>query len=99
MPPVIDLFWASLPAQRHMIVKHGVELDEAIEAAEGTSRQYRTSDSPTGRRRYIVPGRTGDGRRLWVVFEDEGQGRGRIITAREAASERERARHKRQRGD
>jgi len=99
MPPLIDEFWASLPAQRHMIVKHGVELDEAIEAAESTSRHSRTTDSPQGRRRYIVAGKTSDGKRLWVVFEDEGHGRGRIITAREVLGEKERARHKRQRGD
>ena len=99
MPPVIGEFWASLPAQLHMIAKHGVELEEAIEAAESTNRQSRTEDSPCGRRRYIIAGKTGDGRRLWVVFEDEGQGRGRIIAAREPLGEKERARHRRERGD
>jgi uncharacterized DUF497 family protein len=99
MPPIIGEFWASLPAQLHMIAKHGVELEEAIEAAESTTRHSRTTDSPHGRRRYIVAGKTGDGRRLWVVFEDEGHGRGRIITSREALGEKERARHRRQRGD
>jgi uncharacterized DUF497 family protein len=99
MPPVIDLFWASLPAQRHMIAKHGVELEEAIEAAESSIRHVRAADGPRGARRYVVPGKTFDGRRLWVVFEHEAQGRGRIITAREPEGDKERARHRRQRGD
>lgn len=105
MPRVIDEFWASASAQAHMLVKHAVTLDEALEAAE-SSRAYHAaggepdgSPNPTGQRRYLVAGRTQAGRRLWVVFADEGGGRGRVITAREARGQAERARHRRMRGD
>ena len=99
MAPVIDEFWASLRAQWHMLAKHGVPLEDAIEAAESTERHYRTSSGETGERRYVVPGKTTDGWRLWVVFADEGGRRGRIITAFEPQNAKDQARHRRMRGD
>lgn len=99
MPPVIEEFWASYQAQCHMIVKHDVDFEEATEAAESTDRHHRTYSNTAGERRHIVPGKTASGRRLWVVFADEGEGSGRIITAREATGSKERSRHKRLRGE
>jgi uncharacterized DUF497 family protein len=99
MPPIIEEFWASTRAQHHMIVEHGVDLEDALDAAESTDRHYRASAGASEERRYIIPGKTSSGRRLWVAFAVEGGGRGRIITAREPAGRKERARHKRLRGD
>ena len=99
MPPVIEEFRASPSAQRHMVAKHGVYLEEAIEAAESSSRHYRIYSDDAGERRYAVAGKTGDGRRLWVVFADEGGGRGRIIAAFEPAGRKDQTRHQRMRGD
>lgn len=99
MAPVIDEFWASPTAERHMLEKHGVSSADAIEAAESTRRYRRAHDDPSGRRRYLAAGRTEGGTRLWVVFEDEGDRRGRIITARPVRGEAEVVRHRRMRGD
>jgi uncharacterized DUF497 family protein len=96
---VIEEFWATAVAQRHMMAKHRVDLDDALCAAESTDRHYRTDAGPDGERRYIVPGKAGDGARLWVIYADEGDGRGRIITARRADGRSEQARHRRLRGD
>ena len=82
-----------------MFEKHGVTVDEALEAAETAPQYRRTRSGPEGQPRYYVAGRTFDGRRLWVIFEDEGGGCGRIVTAREPAGAQERARHRRMRGD
>jgi uncharacterized DUF497 family protein len=105
MPQQIEEFWASTSAQEHILAKHGVTLEEALEAAE-SSPVYQPTQSdrpgslhPTGQKRYLIAGKTEAGRRLWVVFADEGKGRGRIITAREPQGRTERARHKRMRGD
>jgi uncharacterized DUF497 family protein len=105
MPRQIEEFWASPSAQEHMLDKHGVTLEEVLEAAE-SSLVYQRAPSPpvgflrpTGEKRYLIAGKTESGRRLWVVFADEGAGRGRIITAREPEGKAERARHKGMRGD
>jgi uncharacterized DUF497 family protein len=105
MPQQIEEFWASPTAQDHILDKHGVTLEEALEAAE-SSPVYQPAHArlpgslhPTGEQRYLIAGKTEAGRRLWIVFADEGEGRGRIITAREPQGRAERARHKRMRGD
>jgi len=105
MPQRIEAFWASASAQQHMLEKHGVTLEEALEAVD-SSPVYQPAQAeppsslhPTDERRYLVAGKTQAGRRLWVVFADEGEGRGRLITAREPRGQAERARHKRMRGD
>ena len=72
---------------------------KAIEAAQSTDRHHRTRSNVAGERRYVIPGRTGDGRRLWVIFADEGGRWGRIITAREPSGQKEQARHRRLRGE
>jgi uncharacterized DUF497 family protein len=99
MPPIIDEFRASVSAQRHMIVKHDVTLEEAAEAARSTQQHYRTYSDDAGERRYVAAGKTPDGRRLWVVFADEGGRRGRIITAFDPVNRKDTARHRRMRGD
>jgi uncharacterized DUF497 family protein len=99
MPPIVEDFRASVHARRHMLAKHDVEFVEAAEAAESTERQYRTYSDDADERRYVVPGKTTDGRRLWVVFADEGDRCGRIITAFEPTDRNDRARHRRMRGD
>lgn len=99
MPPVIEEFWVTRAAQTHMMVKHDVDFEDALDAAESTDKHYRTYSSQDGQRRYVVPGKTPDGTRLWVVFADEGDGRGRIITARRVRGRKEVARHTNRRGD
>ena len=105
MPQQIEEFWASPSAEEHLLAKRGVTLEEALEAAE-SSPVYQPAQSdppgslhPTGEKRYLIAGKTAAGQRLWIVFADEGEGRGRIITAREPQGRAERARHKRMRGD
>ncbi len=99
MPPVIEEFWASTRAQRHMLSRHSATFEEACEAAASTKNYERTSGGPGRERRSIAAGKTSEGRRPVVIFADEGGGRGRIITAREPKGHKERARHKRTRGD
>jgi uncharacterized DUF497 family protein len=99
MAPLIEEFRASVAAQQHMLGDHDVTLDEAVEAAGSSQRHYRTYSGRSGERRYIVAGKTADGRRLWVVFADEGARRGRIITAYEPATEHSLTQHRRRRGD
>jgi uncharacterized DUF497 family protein len=99
MPPLIEEFRASGAAQRHMLADHDVSIEEAVEAAESSQRHYRTYSGEATERRYVVPGKTGDGRRLWVVFADEGGRRGRIITAYEPGTAHSIAQHRRRRGD
>ena len=99
MPPIIDEFRASVSARQHMIVKHDVTPEEAAEAAQSTQQHYRTYSDGIGERRYVVAGKTSGGRRLWVVFTDEGDRRGRIITAFDPVNQKDRARHRRMRGD
>jgi len=99
MPPLIEEFRVSHAAQRHMLADHDVAIEDALEAAASSRRHYRTYSTRPGERRYVVAGKTLDGRRLWVVFADEGGRRGRIITAYEPASERSLAEHRRRRGD
>ncbi len=105
MPRRMEEFWASPSAQEHILGKHGITLEEVLEAAESSplyqpaKTDAQGSVNPTGDRRYLIAGKTDGGRRLWIVFADEGGGRGRIITAREAQGQAERARHKGMRGD
>jgi uncharacterized DUF497 family protein len=99
MPPIIEEFRVSPAAAQHMLEKHAVDVEEALEAAESTDRHYRTYGGENGEKRYILPGKTEAGRRLWVVFSDEGLGYGRIITAREPATRRSLGRHRDMRGD
>ena len=99
MVPIIEEFRVSPNAERHMLEKHGVELEEALEAAESTHRHYRTHSRRPEDRRYVLAGKTSSGRRLWVAFDDEGNGCGRIVTAREAIGRRDIARHKQLKGD
>ena len=98
MAPIIDEFYVPLAAEEHILERHGITSEEAVEAAESTPRHYRTYSGYEGERRYLLPGRTSDGRRVWVVFVDEGGRRGRIITAFEPGDDRERTRHQRMRG-
>jgi len=91
-------FRLSPRAAWHILEKHDVTEEEAIEAARSSVIHRRARDDPDGRRRYVVAGKTQEGRRLWVVFEPEGSGRARIITAREPFGE-DRSRHRRMRGD
>jgi len=105
MPRRIEDFWASPSAQEHILDKHGISLEEVLEAAESSpvyqpaKAASQESLNPTDEKRYLVAGKTDSGKRLWVVFADEGDGRGRIITAREAQGRAERARHKSMKGD
>jgi uncharacterized DUF497 family protein len=99
MAPIIDEFRVSAAAGRHIRDKHDVDPEEAVEAAESTSRHYRLAAGVPQDRRYVVAGKTEDGRRIWVFFDDEGGGRGRIVSAREARGKQDIARHKRMRGD
>ena len=99
MPPIIEEFRVSAAAAQHMLQKHAVEVEEALEAAESTGKHYRTHAGSVRDRRYVLAGKTAGGRRLWVAFDDEGNGRGRIVTAREATGRGDLARHRRLRGD
>ena len=88
-----------MAAQWRMLADHDVAIEEALEAAASSQRHYRTHSGESTERRYVVPGKTMDGRRLWVVFADEGRRRGRIITAFEPVGQQDRVRHRRMRGD
>jgi len=99
VPRKITEFRISRMAAEHVRGKHGVSEEEALEAAESSQAWRRATDGPGGEKRYLVAGRPASGRRLWVVFADEGLGRGRIVTAREAAGRAEIADHRRMRGD
>lgn len=101
MPRRIEEFWASPSAEQHILEKHGITLDEALEAAESSAvyQPAKPAPNPTREKRYLIAGKTESGKRLWIVFADEGDGRGRIITAREALGRAERSRHKAMRGD
>jgi uncharacterized DUF497 family protein len=92
-------FRISRRAADHILEKHGVTLEEVLEAAESSPVYRRARGDALEQRRYMIAGRTGTGRRLWIVFADEGAGMGRIITAREARGHADRARHRRMRGD
>jgi uncharacterized DUF497 family protein len=96
---------ASPSAQEHILDKHGTSPEEVLEAA-GSSPVYppaktgpQGSPNPTGEKRCLVVGKTDSGKRLWAVFADEGDGRGRITAAREAQRRAERARRKSMKGD
>jgi uncharacterized DUF497 family protein len=99
MTPRFDSIWVSLVAREHMLSKHDVTPEEAIEAVESTRHFQRATDGPGGERRYLVAGKTADSRRLWVILADEGHGDGRIVTAREALGRREKSDHRRAKGD
>ena len=105
MAPVIHEFRVSPSAEAHMFDKHEVTLDEVLEAADSSLVHQRAGSesefslNPTGDRRYLIAGKTETGKRLWVIFANEGQGVGRIISAREAMGKQERERHRRMRGD
>ena len=105
MAPQFVEFSVSESAAWHMLEKHGVTPEEALEAADSTL-VYRPGDPPfvirpdgTRERRYVIPGKTEDGRRLWVVVTYEGEGETRIITARQPVAEHDRALRRRARGD
>lgn len=98
-PPIIEEFHASAAARRHMLEKHGIEYEEALDAVASTNRYERTYTEDLEERRYLVPGKTEAGDRIWVVFSDEGGRRGRIITARPVGGSRDQSRHRRMRGD
>lgn len=98
MPQQITEFWATATTQEQMLKEHNVSLEEVEEAAM-SSPVYQRQKSIGSEKRYVVPGKTSAGRRLWVIFADEGGGRGRIISARETKGRKERARHKRMRGE
>ena len=91
-------FRVSRGAAQHILEKHDVTEEEALEAVQSSVIHRRTRDDPHGRRRYVVAGKTEVGRRLWVVFEDEGRGEARIVTAREPSGG-DVTRHRRMRGD
>jgi YD repeat-containing protein len=97
--PIIDEFIASPTARRHILDKHGLDLEDAIDAAWSTSRHHRTYAGSSQDRRYIIAGKAADGRRIWVTYDDLGDGTGRVVTAREASGRQDIARHKRLRGD
>ncbi|MBU0606842.1 MAG: BrnT family toxin [Armatimonadetes bacterium] len=99
MAPIIEEFRVSDAARRHILVKHGVDPEDAIEAAGSTSRHYRLAAGPTHDRRYAIAGKTEDGRRIWVFYDNEGGRTGRIVSAREARGQQDVAHHKRMRGD
>jgi uncharacterized DUF497 family protein len=105
MSPRFVEFWVSESAARHMLEKHDVTVEEALEAAYSTDAwtplHAAPDDSPnwTPEPRYGIPGKTDDGRRLWVIVAHEGSGVGRILTAFEPASATARARHRRMRGN
>jgi uncharacterized DUF497 family protein len=92
-----DRVFASEAARRHMLDKHGVEYDEAVEAllSRGHVKRIR-SDSPD-ERRYLAQGQTDEGRRLNVVFVRQWGGRARVVTAYEPRSRKQRQRHRRRR--
>lgn len=103
MSPRLVEYWASPSAIEHMWFDHGVSLEEAIEAAQSTST-YRPGHprqllDGTIERRYVIPGKTGGDRRLWVVVADETAERARILTAWEPVAKHDRALHRRTRGD
>jgi uncharacterized DUF497 family protein len=99
MAPIIEEFRVSEWAARHMLDKHDVTEEEALEASESTSRHERLHAGMTRDRRYVIAGKTENGRRIWVFFDDEGGGSGRIVSAREAYGKQDVARHKHMRGD
>jgi len=96
--PIIDEFYVPHAVEEHMLSKHSVTVEEALEAAESTARHYRTYAGRVGERRYLLPGKTAAGRRVWVVFVHEPDRRGRVITAFEPGGDKERSRHERMRG-
>ena len=74
------------------IARHGIEPHEAETACRSEGRVVRRSREG----RYLVYGRTGAGRHVLVVLRPFGQGRARIITARDM-TERERRFYQQQR--
>jgi uncharacterized DUF497 family protein len=99
MPPRIRALRVSRHAGEHMEEKHGVTAEEAMEAAHGARTYRRTHGGAGGERRYMAPGKTYGGRRLWVVVADEGFGRGRIISAWEPQSKADVSRHRQLSGE
>lgn len=72
-------WWASGSAKKHMLEKHNVHWDEVEDILEQHITFRRVQDV-WGERRYIMQGRTGNGRYLTVVFAFDGF-IARIITA------------------
>jgi len=99
MAPIIEEFRVSEQAARHILEKHDVTEEEAREAAESTPRHHRLAAGQARDHRYFIAGKTEAGRRVWVFFDDEGGGSGRIVSAREARGRQDIARHRRTRGD
>ncbi len=92
-------------AEEHMLQAHDVTPEEAVEAARGAPFYEGEEDASPPRalhsrgRRYTIAGKTISGRRLWIVFEDMGDGVARIITAIPPRDKAQQQRHRRQRGD
>lgn len=105
MSPRVVEFRISAGAARHMLEKHDVTVEEALEAAHSTEVWMSVHSAPDGSRnwtpepRYGIPGKTDDGRRLWVIVAHEGRGVGRILTAFEPTGAAAKARHRRMRGN
>lgn len=82
MAPLIHEFRVSPSAEAHIFEKHGLVLDEVLEAAESSRVHQRVADedqsslNPTSHKRYLIAGKTETGKRLWVIFADEGRGEG-----------------------
>ncbi len=55
-------------------------------------------DGPVGQR-YVKAGWASGLRRLWVIIEDEGKGRARVVTARPPLGEAEQCLHRQLAGD
>ncbi|MEN6548374.1 MAG: BrnT family toxin [Armatimonadia bacterium] len=101
MPRRIEEFWASASAQERILDKHEITLEEAESSPvyQPVKAEPQASLNATGEKRYLVAGKTDSSKQLWIVFADEGDGRGRIIAAREAQGRAERVRHKSMKGD
>lgn len=98
MSALLTEFWTSPLAQQHMLEKHNISFEEAEHAA-AEAPVYTRQSMGRGEPRYLAAGKTAAGRRLWVIFADEGQGRGRIITAREPHGRKELTWHRQHRNE
>jgi uncharacterized protein len=73
----IDLFVWSPRSVEH-ISRHGVQPDEVDQVLDGDHRTVRTHSG-----RYLLMGRSSEGRYLVVIFAPLGDGKGLVITARD----------------
>jgi uncharacterized DUF497 family protein len=91
--PTPDDIYASPAAREHMLVKHDVEFEEAVEVLTTVPGGQRVRGGSPGERRYMMDGQTDSGRRLRVVFVRESGRRIRVITAYESGGRKRRRRH------